>query len=645
MAKIIGNTTATPNPRPDWNQTDETKADYIKNKPEVGDILTVQVKDGVAVLQHNNVIYDTVTAYDLAQEKGFTGTEDEWYEQVLDTRNAALNAKDAEEFKEGAETAAQTATEARDDIVEIKEQIDVYAEDFTYIKNNIDSFAKKEDVAQSLADMIDSAPETLNTLKELSNALGDDPNFATTVATKIGNKVDKVDGKGLSTNDYTAEEKKKLAGIADGAKANVQADWNNEDINSDSFIKNKPQIVQTTGDDENSIMSQKAVTDAIKATDNIFSNVLKGHKTGAVISASDVSPNEHDLKIKVSSKNLFHFVRDTNTTSNGLKITAGANTSSFTADGTSTNSSIVGYSFPSMLLPAGTYTLSISDVPFSDKEGADRIHINGKNPLTGSAEVLAYIHFNGTQKRVTFTITETWEVFVNFLFSPGRTWENQEFTVQLEKGTEASGYAPYVADVEGVTVSRYGKNLFMPELEIGGIAGASGNNYSNPAQLRSSVYMPISPASYCVFTTLPEYFKDVTIFVYGKNKERLAMLEVTSTKRAIDLSGYAVGYVRLRIAKQDGTDMTEEDIELAKTAFQIEIGNTATEYEPYIEPITAVADAEGNVEGLMSLAPNMTLVSENGTVIDCTYNRDANKVITDLETKLNTLIATIGGSD
>jgi hypothetical protein len=35
MAKIIGNTTATPNPQSDWNQTDETKADYIKNKPDV----------------------------------------------------------------------------------------------------------------------------------------------------------------------------------------------------------------------------------------------------------------------------------------------------------------------------------------------------------------------------------------------------------------------------------------------------------------------------------------------------------------------------------------------------------------------------------------------------------------------------------
>jgi hypothetical protein len=33
MARIIGNTTATPNPQPDWNQTDEKKADYIKNKP------------------------------------------------------------------------------------------------------------------------------------------------------------------------------------------------------------------------------------------------------------------------------------------------------------------------------------------------------------------------------------------------------------------------------------------------------------------------------------------------------------------------------------------------------------------------------------------------------------------------------------
>ena len=55
-------------------------------------------------------------------------------------------------------------------------------------------------------------------------------------------KVDKVEGKGLSTNDYTTTEKNKLAGIATGAEVNVQADWNVTDTNSDAFIKNKPTI-------------------------------------------------------------------------------------------------------------------------------------------------------------------------------------------------------------------------------------------------------------------------------------------------------------------------------------------------------------------------------------------------------------------
>lgn len=37
----------------------------------------------------------------------------------------------------------------------------------------------------------------------------------------IARKVDKVDGKGLSSNDYTSDEKTKLAGIASGAQVNV----------------------------------------------------------------------------------------------------------------------------------------------------------------------------------------------------------------------------------------------------------------------------------------------------------------------------------------------------------------------------------------------------------------------------------------
>lgn len=43
MAKIIGNPTVTPMAVPDWNQTDETKADYIKNKPEI--LTEEEIKD------------------------------------------------------------------------------------------------------------------------------------------------------------------------------------------------------------------------------------------------------------------------------------------------------------------------------------------------------------------------------------------------------------------------------------------------------------------------------------------------------------------------------------------------------------------------------------------------------------------------
>lgn len=41
------------------------------------------------------------------------------------------------------------------------------------------------------------------------------------IKTALGGKVDVESGKGLSTNDYTSEEKSKLSGIASGAQANV----------------------------------------------------------------------------------------------------------------------------------------------------------------------------------------------------------------------------------------------------------------------------------------------------------------------------------------------------------------------------------------------------------------------------------------
>lgn len=52
-------------------------------------------------------------------------------------------------------------------------------------------------------------------------------------------------GKGLSTNDYTTDEKTKLNGIEAGAKVNVQSDWNA--TSGDAFIKNKPESLPANG--------------------------------------------------------------------------------------------------------------------------------------------------------------------------------------------------------------------------------------------------------------------------------------------------------------------------------------------------------------------------------------------------------------
>lgn len=97
-------------------------------------------------------------------------------------------------------------------------------------EESLEGYASESYVDEKVAGVVNSAPATLDTLNELSKALGDDPNFATTVATQIGNKVDKETGKGLSANDYTTAEKNKLAGIAEGANNYTHPDSHPADM-------------------------------------------------------------------------------------------------------------------------------------------------------------------------------------------------------------------------------------------------------------------------------------------------------------------------------------------------------------------------------------------------------------------------------
>ena len=80
--------------------------------------------------------------------------------------------------------------------------------------NNIkDTYSTKEYVTQKISELVNSAPETLDTLNELATALNNDPNFATTIVTQLGTKVDKIEGKQLSTEDFTTALKTLLESL------------------------------------------------------------------------------------------------------------------------------------------------------------------------------------------------------------------------------------------------------------------------------------------------------------------------------------------------------------------------------------------------------------------------------------------------
>jgi hypothetical protein len=75
------------------------------------------------------------------------------------------------------------------------------------IKLNDQRLATETYVNTQISNLIDTAPETLDTLNELAAALGDDPNFATTISTQIGLKANSADLATVATsgsyNDLT----------------------------------------------------------------------------------------------------------------------------------------------------------------------------------------------------------------------------------------------------------------------------------------------------------------------------------------------------------------------------------------------------------------------------------------------------------
>ena len=145
---------------------------------------------------------------------------------------------------------------------QIKEDTQSISEETEEFKNSASDYAAvaqehseaAEGYAQSAAESASSFPTNLSAFNNdagfITKSVNDLTNYykktetysSAEVDTALGEKVDKISGKGLSTNDYTTAEKNKLSGIESGAKVNVQPDWTQSNSSADDYIKNKPNI-------------------------------------------------------------------------------------------------------------------------------------------------------------------------------------------------------------------------------------------------------------------------------------------------------------------------------------------------------------------------------------------------------------------
>lgn len=213
--------------------------------------------------------------------------------------------------------------------------------------------------------------------------------------------------------------------------------------------------------------------------------------------------------------------------------------------------------------------------------------------------------------------------------------------VAHEMAVKVSG----VDDVSAVKVQRYGKNLINVDGMLNDQLIKDGDTYvltkSSAGRFSKStkVYIPahtpvVFSANKIEYTGKSDYWLN---FSCGCVDGTTAYAQLTSTKPKAITFDKPIKSISMYLQGDD----TLDSYYLRFSDLQIELGETATatEYEPYIEPMEYPVNADGTVEGVTSLSPTTTLMTDTeGAVIDVEYNRDLNKAFAALEGIVNALI-------
>lgn len=383
--------------------------------------------------------------------------------------------------------------------------------------------------------------------------------------------------------------------------------------------------------------SGKAVAEALKAertyANNSFSGALYGSASGEAVRLTDVSPIEHEIKIKLKSKNLF------NAEAEPLYLTGAEKALNGTALTFISNSVSARYVYRIPTKVGRQYTVSVKSlvsVPPSGQSstGSDIFLGSTANPDTGD-----YGSITSTSLAKTFTATSEY-LFIKQYICYGTNQVGGKKTVdglQVEEGASATSYAPYISDFSGVTLKKCKKNLLKnPNIHA--------YNYSTDYKKYNSadeILLPAGTYSMSASENMPalQFWNKETKASYTVDEVVSAYSTNTYYKlydgRGLGRASDAVNRMYFTL-KKEALITLNSGVSTGTTAqCQLELGSTVTDYETYSGQ-SYTPDNNGTVNDVISLYPTTTLMTDTaGVIINAEYNKDLNKAFDELYSLVN----------
>lgn len=357
------------------------------------------------------------------------------------------------------------------------------------------------------------------------------------------------------------------------------------------------------------------------------SEYMNAKVSGTAIAVNDVNSIEHNVGVQLKSKNLFNAFETTSAGGDNAFDTFEQSEGCVTVTSDNSNGSkSISFNLLNAYLQKGNYILSF------DIECENSVTTSGNcdcmyvwhNDVFYTARSLKNDGQNGSIV-YKFTLIETTKVIISWYkntssYTPNNTiYKAILSNIQLELGTTATEYTPYVANVGGIEVSRYGKNLFDKDNTT---YGQNKYWYVDTGQLvlnyeyYGSPKMPITPNTRYTRTDT-----GTSANIYFDKDGNFISNDYNRTVINSPSNAY---YIAFNIANAISPDEV-----------QVELGTTATAYTPFIEPTTYQSTADGTVKGVTSISPNMTLLTNNnGVVINANYLRDIDTYIDNLKTNV-----------